>query len=358
VKQRRRNMGPVMLDVAGTKLTDEDRARLLHPLVFGVILFARNFSDPEQISTLCAELRALRDPPLLIAVDHEGGRVQRFRNGFTAVPPMAALGRIWDQDSEEGVAAARAVGVLIGAELAASGVDLSFTPVLDLDYGASRAIGDRSFHRDPGAVANLAEALMAGLSERGMQAVGKHFPGHGFVVADSHHEIPVDSRLFGEIAADLIPYRRLIPLGLAAVMPAHVIYPEVDAAPAGFSQVWLQRILRKELGFQGVIFSDDLSMEAASVAGGIVQRAEAALSAGCDIVLVCNRPAAADELLAGLSWNEPHGWVERVGALYGRAAPQSPLTTLATDAGWREAQAHVAGLPQAAILSKGGAARA
>jgi len=358
MKQRRRNMGPVMLDIAGTKLTDEDRARLLHPLVFGVILFARNFSDPEQISTLCAELRALRDPPLLIAVDHEGGRVQRFRNGFTAVPPMAALGRIWDQDTEEGVAAARAVGVLIGAELAASGVDLSFTPVLDLDYGVSRAIGDRAFHRDPGAVANLAEALMAGLSERGMRAVGKHFPGHGFVAADSHHEIPVDSRLFGEIAADLIPYRRLIPLGLAAVMPAHVIYPEVDASPAGFSSVWLQRILRKELGFQGVIFSDDLSMEAAAVAGGIVQRAEAALGAGCDIVLVCNRPAAADQLLAGLSWNEPHGWNERVGALYGRAAPQSPLTTLATDTGWREAQARLAGLPQATILSKGGAARA
>jgi len=350
-------MGPVMLDIAGTTLTDEDRARLLHPLVFGVILFARNFSDPEQIANLCAELRGLRDPRLLIAVDHEGGRVQRFRSGFTALPPMAALGRIWDQDPQQGVAAARAVGVLIGAELAASGVDLSFTPVLDLDYGPSRAIGDRAFHRDPGAVANLAEALMAGLSERGMQAVGKHFPGHGFVAADSHLEIPVDNRLFGEIAADLIPYRRLIPLGLAAVMPAHVIYPEVDAAPAGFSSVWLQRILRKELGFQGVIFSDDLSMEGASVAGGIVQRAEAALGAGCDIVLVCNRPAAADELLAGLSWNAPHGWIERVGGLYGRGA-QSPLTALGADAGWRDAQACLAGLSPTANLPKGGAARA
>jgi beta-N-acetylhexosaminidase len=269
---------------------------------------------------------------------------------------MAALGRAWDRDPEQGVAAARAAGVLIGAELAASGVDLSFTPVLDLDYGQSRVIGDRAFHRDPGAVAKLAEALMLGLRERGMQAVGKHFPGHGFAAEDSHLEIPVDGRLFGEIAADLIPYRRLIPQGLAAVMPAHVIYPAVDEAPAGFSAVWLQRILRKELGFQGVIFSDDLSMEGASVAGGIVQRGEAALSAGCDVVLVCNQPAAADELLAGLHWSEPPGWSNRVRALYGRGA-QSPLAALAADAGWCEAQACLAGLSPTLSPSEGGGSR-
>ena len=350
-------MGPVMLDIAGTKLTDEDRARLLHPLVFGVILFARNFSDPEQISTLCAELRALRDPPLLIAVDHEGGRVQRFRNGFTAVPPMAALGRLWDQNSEQGVAAARAVGVLIGAELAASGVDLS---LFRTRPGLRRKPRNRRscLPSRPGSSRESRGSPDGGFERARNAGSGKAFSrawlrGGRLASRDSSGQPPVrrDCRRSDPVSpAD--------PAGLAAVMPAHVIYPEVDASPAGFSSVWLQRILRKELGFQGVIFSDDLSMEAAAVAGGIVQRAEAALSAGCDIVLVCNRPAAADDLLAGLSWNKPHGWNERVGALYGRAAPQSPLTTLAADTGWREAQARLAGLPQATIVSKGGAARA
>ena len=230
--------GPVVLDVAGQALSDEDRRRLRHPLVGGVILFARNYATPEQVAALTAEIRALRAPRLLISVDHEGGRVQRFRQGgYTALPPMASLGRLWDVDREQARAAARAAGVLIGAELAASGVDLSFTPVLDLAYGHSTAIGDRAFHRDPEAVAVLAGELMQGLKAQGMAAVGKHFPGHGHVVADSHLEVPVDERSFAAIdAADLMPYRRLIPLGLDAVMPAHVIYPAVDARPAGFSR--------------------------------------------------------------------------------------------------------------------------
>jgi beta-N-acetylhexosaminidase len=337
-------LGPVMLDIAGTALTDDDRVRLRHHLVGGVILFSRNYNSPEQIVRLCGEIRELRDPPLLVTVDHEGGRVQRFKTGFTIMPPMALLGRLWDQDRDQATAMARAAGVLIAAELAAGGVDLSFTPVLDLDYGSSGVIGDRAFHRDPEAVAELAGALMTGLRERGMRAVGKHFPGHGFAPEDSHLEMPADRRTLDEIATDLVPYKRLIPLGLAAVMPAHVTYPAVDGAPAGFSRIWLQRILREELGFRGLIFSDDLSMEGAAVAGGIVQRGEAALGAGCDMVLVCNRPSAADELLAGLRWHEPVGWAERVRSLYCTAARAS-FTVLAADAAWREARLRIAELP-------------
>jgi beta-N-acetylhexosaminidase len=327
-----------VLDVAGHVLTEEDRVRLRHPLVGGVILFARNYATPEQVAALTAEIRALRAPRLLISVDHEGGRVQRFRRGgYTPVPAMASLGRLWDQDRREAVEAARAAGVVIGAELAASGVDLSFTPVLDLAYGRSSVIGDRAFHHDPLAVCELAEALMQGLRSAGMAAVGKHFPGHGHVAADSHLEVPVDEREFALIdAADLLPYRRLIPRGLDAVMPAHVIYPAVDAHPAGFSPVWLQQILRQRLQFRGIIFSDDLSMEAAAVAGGIVARATAALRAGCDLIVVCNRPDAADELLAGLRWEPPAGWDARVAALR-CSAPARRLAELSDDRVWQAA---------------------
>lgn len=294
-------LGPVMADVAGLRLDDADRRRLSHPLVGGIILFARNFESADQVKALTAEIRALRQPELLICVDHEGGRVQRFRDGFTAIPPMRRLGELWDRDRAAAVRAAESTGHAIGVELGAHGVDFSFTPVLDLDYGASSVIGDRAFHASPEAVGALGAALVRGLHSAGMGAVGKHFPGHGYASADSHVAIPVDGRSLEEIiATDVAPYRPAIAAGLAGVMPAHVVYTQVDPSPAGFSRFWLKDVLRTQLGFDGVIFSDDLSMEGASAAGGMVTRALAALEAGCDVVLLCNSPEAADDLLAGL----------------------------------------------------------
>lgn len=297
------SIGPVMLDVAGTELTTEDEVRLQHPLVGGVILFARNYQSPRQLTELTAAIHEQRSPPLLIAVDHEGGRVQRFREGFTRIPAMRELGKIWDEHPRRARHLAQQAGYVLATELRACGVDFSFTPVLDVDFGSSSVIGDRAFHSDPEVITELAHGLVQGMRQGGMHTVGKHFPGHGFVRADSHLEIPVDERSYTDIElCDLIPFRRLVNYGLTAVMPAHVIYPKVDKYPAGFSEIWLKKILRGELGFEGCIFSDDLSMEGASVAGGIVQRAEAALNAGCDMVLVCNRPDLADDLLAGLHW--------------------------------------------------------
>ncbi|MBI1907286.1 MAG: beta-N-acetylhexosaminidase [Rhodocyclales bacterium] len=288
-----------MLDVAGIALNDEERERLCDPLVGGVILFARNFTSGEALIELTAEIHALRDPPLIIAVDHEGGRVQRFRrDGFTHLPAMRTLGQLWDDDHVAALDAARSVGLVLAAELLAHGVDLSFTPVLDLDYGGSRVIGDRALHRDPLVVAKLAGALAAGMAAAGMGCVGKHFPGHGHVEADSHLEIPVDTRDFDAIwAQDIAPYRHRLGRQLAGVMPAHVIYQQIDPLPAGFSPFWLQDVLRGRVGFQGVVFSDDLTMEGASVAGDILARARAAHAAGCDMVLVCNRPELAVDLL-------------------------------------------------------------
>jgi beta-N-acetylhexosaminidase len=294
-------LGPVFVDVAGLELTPDDIERLQHPQVGGVILFARNFAAPLQLIQLAHSIRELRTPPLIIAADHEGGRVQRFRHGFTTIPPMRALGKLWDRDPAQALAAARGCGFVIGAELQAHGVDFSFAPVLDVDYGESGVIGDRALHHDPHTIAVLAEALQAGLNAAGMTSVGKHFPGHGYVRADSHLEVPVDDRALTEIAAaDLIPFQRLARSGMGGVMPAHVIYPKVDAKPAGFSSVWLQKILREKLGFEGIVFSDDLSMEGASTAGGVMARANAALNAGCDMVLLCNDPRAQDTLLEGL----------------------------------------------------------
>ncbi len=313
-------LGPVMLDVAGTELTTEDRRRLMHPLTGGVILFSRNFASCAQLVQLTTDIHASRSPPLIIAVDHEGGRVQRFREGFTRLPPMRELGLVWDQDRRKAVAQAQALGFVLAAELRVHGVDLSFAPVLDVDYGNSSVIGDRAFHARPEAIAELAISVMHGLREGGMAAVGKHFPGHGHVRADSHHEVPVDERPLADIESeDLVPFRRLIDAGMGSIMPAHVIYPAVDAAPAGFSPVWLKRILRGELGFDGVIFSDDLSMEGASVAGGVVVRGMAALRAGCDMVLVCNNPASADELLEGLDYAMPAVGLARLARIHGRA---------------------------------------
>jgi beta-N-acetylhexosaminidase len=294
-------LGPVMVDVAGLELTPDDIERLQHPQVGGVILFARNFAAPLQLIQLAHSIRELRAPQLLIGVDHEGGRVQRFRHGFTAIPAMTELGKLWDRDPAQALAAARGCGFVIASELQAHGVDFSFTPVLDVDYGESSVIGDRALHHDPHTVAVLAEALQAGLNAAGMSSVGKHFPGHGYVRADSHHEVPIDDRTLTEISAsDLVPFQRLARSGMGAMMPAHVVYPKVDSRAAGFSSVWLQRILREKLGFEGLIFSDDLSMEGASTAGGVMARANAALNAGCDMVLLCNDPRSQDALLEGL----------------------------------------------------------
>ncbi|MGE5650045.1 MAG: beta-N-acetylhexosaminidase [Bacillota bacterium] len=292
-------LGPVMLDVVGTSLNDDDIRRIRHPLTGGVILFARNYQNRQQLCELTAAIHEVR-PGVLIAVDHEGGRVQRFKtDGFTKLPAMRRLGELWERDVLEATRAATDVGFVLAAELRACGVDLSFTPVLDLDHGQSGVIGDRAFHRDARVVTLLAKSLNHGLALAGMANCGKHFPGHGFAEADSHFAIPTDDRNLKEILADdAAPYDWL-GLGLAAVMPAHVIYPKVDKNPAGFSRKWLS-ILRKDMGFEGVIFSDDLSMEGASVAGGVVDGANAALSAGCDMVLICNSPDKADELLDGL----------------------------------------------------------
>lgn len=289
-------LGPLMIDLAGLSLSDLERQRLCHPLVGGVILFARNYQSPEQLQQLTSEVHALRSPALPIAIDHEGGRVQRCRKGFTQLPAMRRLGELWDRDARAALTAARDLAYVLAAELRARGVDLSFTPVLDLDWGRSSVIGDRSLHRDPAVVVELAAAFIEGLRSGGMAACGKHFPGHGWVAADSHVDLPVDTRRLDELAPDLEPYRRL---RLGAVMPAHVIYPQVDPRPAGFSPVWID-FLRKELGFDGVIFSDDLSMVGAHGAGSIVDRARAALDAGCDMALVCNDPGAARVLVANL----------------------------------------------------------
>jgi len=313
-----------MLDVLGTQLTAEDEARLRHPMVGGVILFARNYQSPGQLAQLTASILALRSPSLLIAVDHEGGRVQRFRNEFTKIPPMRELGKIWDTHPQRARHLAQQTGYVLAAELRACGVDFSFTPVLDVDHGQSSVIGDRAFHSDTQAIAELAHSLLVGLRQGGMPTVGKHFPGHGYVKADSHLDIPVDEREFVDIEmCDLIPFRQMMAYGLTAVMPAHVIYPKVDSLPAGFSPVLLKKILRGKLGFEGCIFSDDLSMEGAAFAGGIVQRAEAALNAGCDMVLVCNQPEAADELLRGLHWDMPATSKARLAQMRGKAHPES-----------------------------------
>ena len=311
-------LGPLMIDVAGLELTDAERERLTHPLVGGVILFKHNYRDPQQLTALCAAIHRLRSPALPIAIDHEGGRVQRCREGFTHVPPMRRLGELWDSDRTAAREAASSLGYLLAAELRACGVDYSFTPVLDLDWGPSGVIGDRAFHKNPDAVAELAGALIDGLRAAGMGCCGKHFPGHGWVAADSHLAIPVDERSLAEMEPDLTPYRHL---KLDGVMPAHVIYPKVDPRPAGFSPVWLQK-LRTEFKFDGVIFSDDLSMEGAAFAGNMVQRAEAAWAAGCDMLLICNSPDAVADVLA--NW-KPTPDPQRA-ARIARIAPQAGWT--------------------------------
>lgn len=337
------SLGPVMLDVEGTSLNDEDRCVLQHPLVGGVILFSRNFDSPEQITELIDEIHQIRQPKLLVAVDHEGGRVQRFRNGFTQLPAVRQIGQLYKKDAKQALQMAETAGWLMAAELRACGVDFSFAPVLDVDYGKSQVIGDRAWHSKPHLVAELAHAYMNGMQAAGMPATGKHFPGHGWVEADSHTDLPVDDRRFEDVFVDdVMPFERMIDYGMAAVMPAHVIYSRCDSRPAGFSPFWLQEILRNRLGFQGVIFSDDLSMAGAGVVGGYLERANAALDAGCDMLLVCNNRAAALEVLQGLEDRHDAASHSRLARMHGRQAMNRG--ELLRDAQWKSAVAKLATL--------------
>lgn len=283
------SLGSIMLGLEGTELQPHERDFLLHPRVAGVILFSRNYASPEQLRALCDQIHAIRHPRLLIGVDHEGGRVQRFKQGFTRIPPMRVLGQAYQDSAEDGIKLAHQVGWLMATELLACGVDFSFAPVVDLDYGESHVIGDRAFSSDAVITGKLALALSQGMREAGMSSVAKHFPGHGFVKADTHHEIAIDPRTWPQIEQqDLQPFLKLMAHGLEAVMPAHVRYPEVDPLPVGFSKYWLQKMLRENCHFEGAIISDDLGMQAAAVYGTTAERVNLALDAGCDLVLVCN----------------------------------------------------------------------
>ncbi|HIF18779.1 MAG TPA: beta-N-acetylhexosaminidase [Cycloclasticus sp.] len=295
-------LGPLMIDIEDVELSQVDRDILNHPLVGGLILFSRNYESLEQVTLLCDEIHRLRQEPLLIAVDHEGGRVQRFREGFTQIPCMQRLGDVYAEDKQRGLDYAQQVAWLMAAELRQVGVDFSFAPVLDLDYGCSEVIGDRAFSSDKQAVADVAEAFQRGLTDAGMASIGKHFPGHGAVAPDSHVAIPVDERpLEAIMQEDIYPFKQLIAAGMKGIMPAHVIYKQMDESPAGFSDYWLQTVLRKQLGFNGAIFSDDLTMHGASVVGDYVQRATRALQAGGDMALVCNDRSAVEQIIDGLN---------------------------------------------------------
>jgi beta-N-acetylhexosaminidase len=315
-------LGPLMVDVAGKELAPEDRDVLRHPLVGSVILFTRNYESPEQLAALVNEIRALRAPPLLVAVDHEGGRVQRFRSGFSVLPPARRVGLEFDLDPRQGLAMARSIAWLMAAELRALHIDFSFAPCVDLDYGVSEIIGDRAYHSNPETVARLSIAAVQGMRQAGMAATAKHFPGHGAVVADSHLALPVDRRTLADLTPDLLPYRRLIPNELAAVMMGHVLFPAVDDVPASFSRRWVGDVLRGELDFRGVVFADDLTMEGASVMGGVVARAEAAIAAGCDVLPVCNRRASVIELIDGLKSLPGPASQMRIRLMRGKEAPE------------------------------------
>ena len=325
-------IGPVMLDIAGVELTDEDRELIAHPAVGGVILFTRNYVEPGQLAALTSAIAAVKSPRPLIAVDQEGGRVQRFRHGFTRLPPPACFAELHCRDAAAARRAASAAGWLAATELGAVGIDFSFAPVLDVERGLSRVIGDRAFGSDAAVVCELAAAWLDGAAAAGMAGCGKHFPGHGAVEADSHLELPVDARALAELERiDLVPFRYLIRHGLQAVMPAHVVYSAIDPNPAGFSPFWLGEVLRGRFGFDGMVFSDDLDMAAASAGGGFGERATAALRAGCDMAVICNnRPGAIEVVQALSSHRDPR--------LAARSARMYRATSVDTDQGWgREA---------------------
>jgi beta-N-acetylhexosaminidase len=329
-------LGPLMIDLEGTSLAAEEREMLRHPLVGGVILFTRNYTDPAQLAALAADIHAARTPPLIVAVDHEGGRVQRFRAGFSALPAPRRIGHEYDANARAGLELARSMGWLMAAELRARGVDLSFAPCVDIDYGVS-FITDRALHGDPEVVGKLAAAYAHGMRDAGMAATAKHFPGHGAVVADSHLTLPVDRRELVDLTGDLAPYRRLIANGLPAVMVAHILFPAVDEAPSSLSARWIRDVLRGELRFQGVVFADDLSMGGAAAAfGDVVTRATRALSAGCDMLPVCNQRASVVELLDRLRVEPEPASGLRLVRLHGRGGLRPE--DLADRPEWRRAQ--------------------
>lgn len=334
------SLGPLMIDLQGCDLQAEESGLLQHPLVGGVILFARNFHSVEQLQKLVVDIHAVREPRLLVAVDHEGGRIQRFREGFSKLPPAALIGRTYDQDNRRGLLLAESAGWLMAVELRAVDIDFSFAPVLDIQKGVSNVIGDRAFHRDPQVVARLARAYINGMKRAGMAAVGKHFPGHGSVVEDSHHDVPVDNRRFEDIQQDdLVAFERLIHAGIAAIMPAHVIYPAVDDRPAGFSPVWLKQILRKQYGFQGTLFSDDISMSGAEIAGDYPARTDSALRAGCDMVLVCNNREAVLNILDNYPFNPDPVSQVRLIRMHGKQSYN--LSDLQADREWQQVSSTV-----------------
>ncbi len=313
------SLGCLMVDVAGRSLLPEDREVLEHPLVGGAILFTRNYESPEQLAALVAEIRALRRPSLLVAADHEGGRVQRFRPGFSLIPSMRRLGHAYDADPVAGLATTREMGWLLAAELRTMEIDLAFAPVVDLDYGVSAVIGDRAFHRRASVVSAMAGALMAGMRDAGMAATAKHYPGHGAVALDSHVGLPVDRREFADLHRDLYPYQRLIPNGLPSVMMAHVVFEQIDSLPASLSRRWVHDILRVESDFRGAVFTDDLSMAGAAAFGGPVERCRLALAAGCDMLPLCNHRSSVVAVLQGLQATPEPVSALRLARLHGKA---------------------------------------
>jgi beta-N-acetylhexosaminidase len=348
------SLGPLMVDIAGTTLSAEDARVLSHPLVGGVVLFTRNYSSPPQVAALTAAIRDLRTPQLLIAVDHEGGRVQRFREGFTRLPAARLLGRRFDEDRRDALGLAQSVGWLMASELRTVGVDFTFAPCIDLDYGVSEIIGDRAFHRDPDTVAALAVATMAGMREAGMAAIAKHFPGHGAVVADSHVALPVDRREFVDLEADIRPYRPLIDNNLPGVMAAHVVFPGVDALPASLSHRWITEVLRGQLGFHGCVFADDLTMAGAAAFGDVVARTELAFAAGCDVLPICNDRHSVELVLKRFRANTGSA-ASQARLVRMRARGEVPVD-LTKDRQWQETTARIAGLstpPPPLVLTEG-----
>ena len=330
--------GFIMTDISGRELTSADRDLLLEENVGGVILFSRNYESPQQISKLVQEIRNLKSPPLLVAVDHEGGRVQRFRNGFTDIPAMRKIGRLYEINANVALKVSETVGWIIGAELRSVGIDLSFAPCVDLDWGVSSVIGDRSFHKNKYAVENLAYHFSKGMRESGMSPVAKHFPGHGAVAIDSHEDLPVDRREFSKLLDDIYPYESLIRKNtVPAVMMAHIIYKEADNLPASISEYWMQNHLRNQLNFNGVIFSDDLSMNALRDYGDTVTRAEKALRSGCDMILICNDRDNTKKVIQAKKNHRNYNSMIRIARVSGKKTYS--LGELQNDQKWRSARA-------------------